>query len=71
MYVSLPLSGFILGIREVTGGASGGEIFVGVLMLLTAIGFAGCAAADFWLLTRVSHKNPSHFQNSSECPFHL
>lgn len=44
--------GFVLGIENVTGeGAS--KIFVGVLMLLTATGFALAACADFWLLSRV------------------
>eukprot|EP00095_Tigriopus_kingsejongensis_P012750 maker-scaffold30_size591359-snap-gene-1.17 protein:Tk12750 transcript:maker-scaffold30_size591359-snap-gene-1.17-mRNA-1 annotation:"hypothetical protein DAPPUDRAFT_50141" len=46
--------GLITGIKEITGStSSGGEIFVGVLMLITAIGFAVCAISDFYLLTRV------------------
>lgn len=44
--------GLILAIKELNGG-SGGTIFVGVLMLVTSLGFAFCACADFFLLVRV------------------
>jgi len=45
--------GLILGIREISSGSSGGVIFVGVLMLLVALGFGIAALADFFLLVRV------------------
>lgn len=48
--------GLILGLGLVGGKTStGGQIFVGVLILITAIGFGVCALADFFILTRV-HK---------------
>jgi len=45
--------GLILGIKEISGGESGGRIFVGVLMLLVTLGFGIAALADFFLLVRV------------------
>lgn len=49
-------SGFITGIYAVTGADSNGfTIFVGVLMLITGLGFAVCALGDFYLLVTI-HK---------------
>jgi len=45
--------GLILGISEISSAKSGGVIFVGVLMLITALGFGVAALADFFLLVRV------------------
>jgi hypothetical protein len=54
--LSLYYSGLFLGISELSAAESGGKIFVGVLMLITALGFGIVALADFLLLVRVSGK---------------
>lgn len=49
-------SGFITGIYTVTAADSNGySVFVGVLMLITGLGFAVCALGDFYLLVTI-HK---------------
>ena len=49
-------SGFITGIYTVTDPLNGGFAkFVGVLMLITGLGFAICALGDFYLLVTI-HK---------------
>ncbi|XP_059081249.1 secretory carrier-associated membrane protein 1-like isoform X2 [Tigriopus californicus] len=46
--------GLITGIRQITNSEStGGQVFVGVLMLITAVGFAVAAVAQFFMLTKV------------------
>jgi len=47
--------GFILGIAKISGGDGGFIKFVGVLMLVTGVGFAVCAMGDFYLLVTI-HK---------------
>jgi len=47
--------GLVLGISTVSNPASGGQLFVGILMLLVALAFAVLGLADFLLLARV-HK---------------
>ena len=46
-------SGLILGFETVSAGASGGKIFVGILMIIDGVGFGIAALADFYVLTRV------------------
>lgn len=48
-------SGLILGFQTVSAGASGGLIFVGILMIIDGVGYGIAALADFYVLTRV-HK---------------
>ncbi len=47
-------SGLITGLRFIGDSDSGGwQVFVGILMLVTALGFGVVALADFFLLVRV------------------
>ena len=48
-------SGLILGFSTI-GKGGGGQIFVGVLMVMIGIGFGLVALADFYMLTKVSTK---------------
>ena len=50
---SMGSAGIITGLEQF--GGSGGQIVVGVLMLLNGIGFGVAAAADFYLLVKI-HK---------------
>ena len=50
---SMGSAGIITGIEQFSG--SGGQIAVGVLMLLNGIGFGTAAAADFFMLVKI-HK---------------
>ena len=40
-----------------TDGATGGDIFVGVIILLICVGWVCCALCDFFMLTKVSHQS--------------
>ena len=46
-------SGLALGIRAL--GNSGGETFVGILMIIVGVGFGLSAMADFYMLVKVSY----------------
>ena len=48
---SMGSAGIITGIEQFSG--SGGQIAVGVLMLLNGIGFGTAAAADFFMLVKI------------------
>ena len=48
-------SGLILGFSTI-GKGGGGQIFVGVLMVMIGIGFGLAALADFYMLTKVRTK---------------
>ena len=52
-YISFFSSGLITAIGMMSQ-ATGGQIFVGVLMLFVGLGFAGAALADFYLLVKVN-----------------
>lgn len=43
--------GFIMAIKQFDG--TGGGIFIGLLLLIIAIGYAMCAAADVMMITKV------------------
>ncbi len=50
----LIFSGLIVGLREIGNHDSGSRVFVGVLMLVTSLGFGVVAIADLLMLVRVS-----------------
>jgi len=55
MLTGLGSGGLIMGFREVSEGASGGLIFIGILLIIEGVGFGILTLADFYVLTRV-HK---------------
>ncbi len=59
-------SGLFAGLNFIGSSESGGwQIFVGILMLVTALGFGTVALADFFLLVRVRLKIISSDENYS------
>ena len=61
-------TGIILGLQTVSAGASGGLIFVGILMIIDGVGFGIAALADFYVLTRVRNLDFSaEITDSSLC----
>ena len=53
MLTGLGSGGLIMGFREVSEGASGGLIFMGILLIIEGVGFGILTLADFYVLTRV------------------
>ena len=54
MLTGLGSGGLIVGFQTVSAtGASGGTIFVGILLIIEGVGFGILTLADFYVLTRV------------------
>ena len=53
-----------MGFREVSEGASGGLIFMGILLIIEGVGFGILTLADFYVLTRVRIYIRQYYNNN-------